>query len=195
MEKKTAKQQTGIVRTIITNAVYGRSTQMFNPTVYISSNDNRNPTQVLGCAITGAHIRECGIEEVFEDMVNVRVEGTFEVHVWYELSGDTHVTKNTIRLSEIIPVKCLGGEFQDNKQVISWINKNPTSLGTMIINKAGTPTISVQVEYELGVEVVGEAKINILSYQPDKVEKVKKDEIFTSSQPSYDFDVDNEDDD
>ncbi len=191
MEKKTVKQQnTGVVRTIITNAIYGRATQIFDPTVYISPNDNRNPTQVLGCTITSAQIKECRLEEVGEKSINVRVDGTYELHVWYEANGDTQVIKNHAKFSEIIPVKSLGGEFYENKQVMAWIANKPRPLGTMIVNKSGTPSISIQMEYELGVEVIGEAKIDILSYNRKEPAKAKNNPI-----ENFESIIDAEDDD
>lgn len=165
MEKKTIKQKnTGLVRTIITNAVYGRASQTFNSTVGITFNDDKVPSRVLGATIRSAEIKECFLEEVEEGSLNVRVEGVYEVHVWYELNDDTQIIKNNVRFSEIIPVKCLGGEFYGKKQVVSWMPIKPKTLSSSIIDRSGLPAISVEVEYELGVEVIGEAKINVLSY-------------------------------
>lgn len=191
MDKKSFKQlNTGVIRTIVTNAVYGRATKKFDPTIYIGPYDNKIPTQILGCTITSSQIKECHIEEVAERSINVRVDGTCELHVWYEANGDTHVTKNYAEFSEIIPVKSQGGEFYENKQVIAWMAKKPKTLGTMILNKSGTPSISVQVAYELGVEVIGEAKIDIFSYVTEELPKAEN-----TPAESLESEFDSEDDD
>lgn len=197
MDKKTDKAQgTSVVRTIITNAVYGRATKKISPTIYISPNDNKLPTQVLGCSVTGSQIKECSLEKVSESKVDVKVDGSFEVHVWYEFNGDTHVIKSSTNFSEVLPVKCLGGEFYDNKQVMSWLSSNPKALGTMVINKSGSPTISIDMEYELSVEVIGEAKINILSYRADNDIKQQKEGLPPGSQViPCDYEAESEDDD
>ncbi|QEK10921.1 outer spore coat protein CotE [Crassaminicella thermophila] len=170
------------MRTIITNAVCGRAIHPCQTTVYISSEDNVEPDRILGCAVTNAEINGSKFEEFSDDNINIRINGEFEVHVWYEANGDTNVSKSYSKFSEVIPVESLEGEKyyqQDyfNKRIIAWINKNPVSQGAMIVNKSGLPTIAIQVAYELGVEVMGEAKINILSYSLDEKEK---DIIFDS---------------
>lgn len=169
--KSLTRQNSGLIRTIITNAVYGRAIQTCQTTIYINSNENKRPNKVLGCTITGAQIDECKFEAVTENNMNIRVEGKFEVHVWYELNNDTYVAKSNEKFSEVISVESLCGECYRNKQILAWIGKKPTSTGTMIVNRSGSPSIAVQVEYELGVEVIGEAKLNIVTYESDKTQE------------------------
>lgn len=181
------------MRTIITNAVCGKANHTCQTTVYINSEDNVEPDHVLGCTITNAEIHGSKFEEFSNNTINIRINGEFEVHVWYEGNGDTNVSKSFSKFSEVIPVESLEGEryYEEeyfNKRILAWINRNPVSQGTMIVNKSGLPTIAIQVEYELGVEVIGEARVNILSYSLDKPEK-EKDILFDSI-----LDDDNEDD-
>ena len=187
--------ESGRVRTIITNAVYGSATQLCNTTVYINPVDNKRPTEVLGCTVKGAQIKECSFDKIMDRMVNVRVNGTFEVHVWYEAGGDTYVAKNNAKFSEVVQVKCLGGESYRNKKILSWISQKPTSLGASVVNKSGTPTISVQIEYGLGVEVMGEAMLNVISYQPEAEEKRPEEEIIMDTLEVFNVDAETEDDD
>ncbi|MBA1336625.1 MAG: hypothetical protein HPY66_3060 [Firmicutes bacterium] len=185
----------GRVRTIITNAVYGSATQICNTTIYISPVDNKKPAQILGCTVKDAQIKECSFEEIGDNKVNVRVNGMFEVHVWYEANGDTFVAKTNGKFSDVIPVECLGGESYRNKQILAWISQKPISLGTMIVSKSGSPAVSVQVEYGLGVEVIGEAMLNVLAYKLDN-ELIKKDEeVITNSLTMFNVDADSEDED
>jgi len=194
-EENTLQPDPGRIRTIITNAVYGSETQIGNTTIYIRPANNKKPTQVLGCTVKDAKIQECSFEEIKDNKVDVRVNGVFEVHVWYESGGDTYVAKNNEKFSELIPVGCLGGESYRNKQILAWISKKPASLGTMIVSKSGLPAISVQVEYGLGVEVIGEAMLNVVSYQLDDSQKKQDEDAIMSSLTMFNVDADSEDED
>lgn len=194
-EDISLRGETGRVRTIITNAVYGSATQICNTTIYINPVDNKRPSEVLGCTVKGAQIKECSFDKIMDRTVNVRVNGTFEVHVWYEAGGDTYVAKNNAKFSEVVPVKCLGGESYRNKKILSWISQKPTSLGASVVNKSGTPTISVQIEYGLGVEVMGEAMLNVISYNQETEEKRPEEEIILNTLEVFNVDAETEDDD
>lgn len=195
MEKKVVRQMDqGTVRTIITNAIYGKAIQTCNPSAYISFDRNKAPSQVLGCVVKNAQINTCRIQDVEDNKLNVKVEGSFNVHVWYEMDGDTQMSKTSIEFSELIPVRCLGGEFYGDKKSSAWIVKAPNSLRTMIVNKSGEPAISVQVGLDIGAEVVGEAKIDILSYAPGKT-KAEETSALQNTEVSFDCDNDLEDDD
>ncbi|MGE5472625.1 MAG: outer spore coat protein CotE [Ignavibacteriales bacterium] len=194
MEKKISNlQDDNSIRTIITNAVYGKSTQSFKTTVYIRPEQTKVPNHVLGCNITGAKITECSFEDVSEEMGNVIVNGSFEIHYWYELNNDTFVGKTIERFSQKVPLKNLGGEFYSDKQVIGQFSKAPKSLGTMILNKEGIHTIAVNVAYELSVEAFGQAKLNIVTYQPQNV--LKSEQTSQEKEPEFDFEIKNDDDD
>lgn len=188
------KNYTSKMRTIITNAVCGRTTQTCHPTVYIPSENSVEPTQVLGCTITNAEIQESKFENFTNNSINIKVEGEFVIHVWYETSGDTIVSKSKVKFSEVIPVESLEEEKYHKKSILSRIIKNPTCIGTMIVNKDGTPSIAIQVEYEIGIEVIGEARVNILSYKLE--DKKKNIEIILDSVPreEFEFDSNNYDD-
>ncbi|HQD41538.1 MAG TPA: outer spore coat protein CotE [Bacillota bacterium] len=194
-EDISLRGETGRVRTIITNAVYGSATQICNTTIYINPVDNKRPSEVLGCTVKGAQIKECSFDKIMDRTVNVRVNGTFEVHVWYEAGGDTYVAKNNAKFSEVVPVKCLGGESYRNKKILSWISQRPTSLGASVVNKSGTPTISVQIEYGLGVEVMGEAMLNVISYNQETEEKRPEEDIILNTLEVFNVDAETEDDD
>ena len=196
MEENISLQgESGRIRTIITNAVYGSATQVCNSTIYINLVDNKKPTDVLGCTIKGAQIKDCSFEKIMDRTVTVRVNGVFEVHVWYEAGGDTYVAKNNAKFSEIVPVKCLGGESYRNKKILAWISQQPTSLGASVVNKSGTPTISVQIEYGLGVEVMGEAMLNVISYQQEAAQDSPDEEIIMNTLEVFNVDTETEDDD
>ncbi len=185
----------GRVRTIITNAVYGSATQMCNTTIYINVTDDKRPIEILGHRIKGAQIKSSDFDEITDDKVKVRINGVFEVHVWYEAGGDTYVAKEDARFSEILPLKCLGGESYRNKKILAWISQQPTSLDTSMVTKAGMPSISVQIEYGLGVEVTGEAMLNVISYHQEREPNRSNEEVIMDTLEMFDVDVEAEGDD
>ncbi|NLX92083.1 MAG: outer spore coat protein CotE [Firmicutes bacterium] len=168
-EKKEFKNS---IRTILTKAVCGRALQTCQTTVYINPRDNVVPNNVLGCTIKKAKIKEKNFEGSPQKSIQIRIDGEFELHVWYETDGDTIVAKSNVKFSEVLPVETLESEkyYEDDfysKHIMAWISKEPVFLGSMIVNKTGTPAIAIQLEYELGVEIMGDVKLNVLSYTLD----------------------------
>ena len=183
MSKKNDKAYCkSTMRTIVTNAVCGRATQTCQTTIYMNPEENLEPDRILGCAIKNAKILENRFEGFTKDKMKIKIDGEFEVHVWHEAGGDTAVSKNNAKFSEIVLIKSIEGENHyeqeyANKIITAWISKKPVSQGTMIVNRSGAPAIAIQTEYELGVEVMGETKINILSYALNK-HNTETDESF-----------------
>jgi len=64
MEKLNLKDE---IRTIITKAIWGRAIQTCQSTVYIDTNYNIEPTQILGCTIKNAKIKEFEKEVACEE--------------------------------------------------------------------------------------------------------------------------------
>ncbi|AOT71520.1 outer spore coat protein CotE [Geosporobacter ferrireducens] len=163
------KKNEGRMRTIITTAVCGNASHIYQTTIHITGNENADPSRVLGCTITNAKIVDSKFENSNIKNINVRVNGQFEIHVWYEANGDTKISKNIAKFSELIQVENIEGislstETDHKSSIITKINKDPVSLGTSVVNISGVPTIAIQVEYELGVEVVGEVRLEVLTY-------------------------------
>lgn len=165
------------MRTIIADTIAGRAIQTCQDTLYIKTRGTIEPTQALGCSIKNAKLKSSRFEEMNDQILYVRVNGEFDLHVWVEVNEDTKVTKRTIRFSDVIPVESLEGtnyyeEGFDNKTIIPWLNKEPVSLGTMVVNRAGVSEISIEVEYEIGVEILEKTRMNVLSViVPDTVEE------------------------
>jgi hypothetical protein len=155
------------IRTIITKAIAGRTIQPCQGTMYINTRSYIEPTQALGCSIKNTKIKACRFDGMKDNLMYVLVDGEFDIHVWVGITEDTKVSKRNIKFSDIIPVESLGGtnSCEDgfaNKTIIPWINKEPVSLGMMVVNRSGVSEISVQVEYEIGVEVIEETKMDVL---------------------------------
>ena len=200
MNKKNSEKDN--IRTILTKAVCARGIQLCQSTIYIHPEEDIELKQVLGCFIADTIITKSECENFCSENIDIIVEGEFKVHIWYGTNEDTRISKGSAKFSEIISVENLEGTIYHkkedlNKNISTWINKKPVCVGSMVVNKNGTSTVAIQVEHELGVEVVGEAKINIRSYKPAKAKKYEEnilssditffDELFNSN---GDFEVD-----
>lgn len=173
------------ITTIITDAVCGKKSQTYKHTIYVDIDDIAVPSQILGCTIRNAKICKTKFEEVTKKHANIRIEGEFEVHIWYDENGNTHIAKSQEQFSDIICVPIIACDDYSDKDILARIIKSPVCLGTMIINKCGCPNISIQVEYELGVEIIGEARLNVLCFL-DYDDKEKCKDIDFGSDDDFD---------
>lgn len=185
MDNKYKKEKR--ITTIITNTVCGKKTQLCQNTISLDVDDIVLPTQILGSAIRNASIEESKIVDISNDFMLVKVMGEFEVHVWYEENDSTNVVKTYEKFSQNISIPVFEGVDYYGKKILCNLSKKPVSLGAMIINKSGCPTISVEAEYEIKVEITGEARINVLCYVDEKEHTCDKKKL--------DFYFDDDDDD
>ena len=195
MDKKGIISNQSKLRTIITNAVCGEATETFQTAIYITA-DDKKPSKILGCTIKNTEISESSFDAISPKKMDITVNGKFEAHVWYEASGDTKVAKNIIQFSENIQLDNIEDNKYYNKHVLAWINKSPNIIKTSILNKDGKSAIAVDVEYEIGVEVIGEARLNIVSCSNEKAKHTYREEdiVFDSilTDSSCDFEDDEE---
>ena len=138
---------------IVTKAVIGKAKKT-------SSNDfslepEQKPNTVLGCWV---------INHTFTGTKNptggVSVNGAFDVNVWYSYDADSKTAVTTKRFT-----------YTDAMNVPLKENSNITSASEIIVRCLRQPTVSnvttnagvvsLTIEKELGVEVVGDVKVKI----------------------------------
>ena len=149
------------IKKIIAKAAYGQGTKSFRKDVHINTYERKKPTEILGIIITDTEILSCALEGDIKNGKAVRVNGTFDVHLWYALNGDTKVTKVSTKFSDIVMVHGQEAEKYSNEEVKAWIEKTPKCSGTSIIDGLEGPDVTATVEYELGAEIVGETTLNV----------------------------------
>lgn len=103
----------------------------------------------------------CSLEENVKNGKGVKVNGKFDINLWYGLSGDTRVAKVSANFSDIVVINAQGGEKFINEEVRAWIQKSPAYSGASITDRQEEPGILVQVEYELGAEIIGQTALNV----------------------------------
>ena len=137
---------------IVTKTVIGKGKKSFNNKYSIDVNDN--VSNILGCWIINHKFS--GIKENDDVLVN----GSFDVNIWYSYDNDTktNVINETISYNDLINIKSRIKTNNDSEIIVKAL-KQPECIDVEINNK----TIDFNIEKELGIEVVGDEKIKILT--------------------------------
>lgn len=156
---------------IVTKAVIGKAKKTSSNTFTLDPEEN--PNTVLGCWV---------INHSFNGSKNpsggVLVNGSFDVNVWYSYDADkkTAVSTRRFNYSDILNVPLKENSKIDNaSEIIVRCLKQPTVSN---VNIEGT-SVKLDIEKEMGVEVVGEAKVKIAieEDEDDYEEIIDDDEI------------------
>lgn len=149
------------IKKIIAKASYGQETQSFSKSILINTYDRKKPAEILGCIITDAEISSCSLEQNVKKGKGVRVNGKFNVHLWYGQSGDTKVVKAAADFSDVVTIYTQGTQDFKNEEVRAWIKKAPQYTKATIMDRPEETGVSVLVEYELGAEIIGQTSLNV----------------------------------
>ncbi len=135
---------------IVTKAVIGKGKKTIksNHTVV----PEETPNTVLGCWV---------INHRFSGVNNngdVNVSGSFDVNIWYSYDNDTKTSVTTRKLSYTDTMKLrLLDNTNLNQEIIIRSLKQPTVTDVSINNNE----VKIDIEKELGIEIVGETKVKI----------------------------------
>jgi len=143
-------------REIVASAVCGRGSK-YSQTTYTLRPSNR-PSTIGGCWVMN---HTCEAELVGD---YVEVHGRFDVNVWYSYDGnsETAVAKDIVSYVEQIALRDLDTEcLRDTRQVEVRILQNPNCLDATVTGNGSE--ILVRVEKELGIEVVGQTKLCVVT--------------------------------
>lgn len=139
-------------REIVTKTVLGKGKRLF--TNHYSLTPEEVPSTILGCWVINHKFE--GVKE----QNKIRVRGSSDVNIWYSYDNNTKtlVSKQTITYDELLNVnKKRESNINDNSEVIVESLKDPTCIKVEI--KDGK--IEYDIEKELGIEIVGDAKVRI----------------------------------
>ena len=167
-------------REIVTKTVLGKGKKLF--TNHYSLTPEEKPSTILGCWVINHRF------EGQKEQNKIRVKGTSDVNIWYSYDNNTKtiVSKQTITYDELLNVnKKRESNIGNNVEVIVESLKDPTC--TKVEIKDGK--IEYDIEKELGIEIVGDAKVRIAVDESEE----KWDEI-VDDQEEKDImkDIDNE---
>ena len=140
-----------LYREIVTKAVIGKGKKYYKNT-YTITTDN-TPNTILGCWIINHKFD--GVEENNKIVIN----GSFDVNLWYSYDNDTKTTviTKTINYKETVNVNIKEEADTDVKDIIVRSLKQPTCISAKEVGNS----IDIEIEKELGVEIVGDTKIKV----------------------------------
>lgn len=121
----------------------------------------------------------------------VEIDGSFDINLWYSYDNDTKtsvITKN-IPYKEIVTVAQKEGTDSSNNDIIVRSLKQPSCVSA----KEKDNTIVIDIEKELGVEIVGDTKVKIAIEEdeepwdelPEEVNEEVLQEIDDNVDPDY----------
>ncbi len=168
---------------IVTKAVVGKGKKYYKNT-YTVNTDN-NPDTVLGCWVINHKFS--GSEENGKIVIN----GSFDVNLWYSYDNNTKtsvITKN-IPYKEVVTVSQKETTDSSKKDIIVRSLKQPSCISA----KEDGSSINIEIEKELGVEVVGDTKVKVAIEEdeepwddlPEEVTEDTEKEIEENIDPNY----------
>ena len=137
---------------IVTKTVIGKARKTFKKEYSLTPENT--PNTVLGCWV---------INHTFSGTNNqneVLVHGSFDVNVWYSYDHDskTAVTTRNFTYEETMRLRIKDvSSLTDDSEIIVRSLKQPTVQDVKIKNN----DVYLNIEKELGVEIVGEGKVKI----------------------------------
>lgn len=90
----------------------------------------------------------------------IKINGSYDINIWYSYDNNTktNVVSKKMFYEEKVRVKVReNGDLNDNSEIIIRSLKNPTCIDVSNEDK----TIKYTISKELGIEIVGDAKIRI----------------------------------
>ena len=168
---------------IVTKAVVGKGKKYYKNT-YTVNTDN-NPDTVLGCWVINHKFS--GSEENGKIVIN----GSFDVNLWYSYDNNTKtsvITKN-IPYKEVVTVSQKETTDSSKKDIIVRSLKQPSCVSA----KEDGSSINIEIEKELGVEIVGDTKVKVAIEEdeepwddlPEEVTEETEKEIEKNIDPNY----------
>lgn len=142
---------------IVTKAVIGKGKKKYHNTYQIST--EQTPTTILGCWIINHNF------SAHESDGKILINGSFDANIWYSYDNDTKTTvvskKITYTEEEKLTVE---NKNIVNKDIIVRSLKQPTCISA----KEEGNNINIEIEKELGLEIIGDTKVKISSVDEEE---------------------------
>ena len=137
---------------IVTKAVIAKGKKKYKNAYEITVDET--PSTILGCWIINHNF------SAKDDNGIIKIDGTFDINIWYSYDNDTKTTvaNKKITYSEEEKINVPTSNI-NNKDIIIRSLKQPTCISA----KEDGNIIKVEIEKELGIEIVGDTKVKISS--------------------------------
>lgn len=142
---------------IVTKAVIGKGKKKYKDTYQVAV--EQTPSTILGCWIINHNFQGKEVNH------KVAITGSFDANVWYSYDNDTKTTvaTKTITYSEEENLTVEQKEIV-NKDIIIRSLKQPTCISA----KEDGNIINLEIEKELGIEIIGDTKVKISSVDEEE---------------------------
>ena len=166
-----------IYKEIVTKAIIGKGKKDFKDTYTITP--EIVPTTVLGCWVINHNFKG------YPSNGKIVIDGSFDVNIWYSYENDTKTTVLTKNITYSESEK-LSIENQNiiNKDIIIRSLKQPTCTSA----KEDGNTIELEIEKELGIEIIGDTKVKITSVEEEETWDIlgaETEETIEKINPNY----------
>ena len=137
---------------IVTKAVIAKGKKKYKNTYQITVQEK--PSTVLGCWIINHNFEAHELDD------KIVIDGSFDANIWYSYDNDTKTTviNKRITYTEKEKVNLPDDEIL-NKDIVIRSLKQPTCISA----KEDGNNINLEIEKELGIEIVGDTKVKISS--------------------------------
>ncbi|MCR5788116.1 MAG: outer spore coat protein CotE [Bacilli bacterium] len=164
---------------IVTKTVIGKAKKKSTNSVVITP--EQLPSTILGCWVINHTFSG------FNENGKVRVNGSFDVNVWYSYDSDhkTAVSTKVYNYTDLLSVPTKN-EINNSSEIIVRSLMQPTVDDAKINNGE----INLNINKELGIEIVGDEKIRVsIEDNEDDYEEIidedKIDDITNEIDPEY----------
>lgn len=136
---------------IVTKAVVGKGKKYYKNSYTIET--EHTPTTVLGCWVINHKFKGADIGG------KIVIDGSFDVNLWYSYDNDTKTTVITKKIpySESVVVRQRETIDSSVKDIVVRSLKQPSCINA----KENGKTINIEIEKELGIEIVGDTKVRV----------------------------------
>lgn len=154
-------------REIITKAVCGTVRESLRYTHYIDLPDGVVSDQILGCSVTHQRLNEPKVKDKSDNTITIDADGVYVVQIWYAYNKgkETDVLRCSINFKESFSI-----DYHDCQNTGPMVARITTVKSPQILESVITDDNRIKLEIELGIyaEVIGESKLLVQVYTPDK---------------------------
>ena len=163
---------------IVTKAIIGKGKKYYKNTYTIETENE--PSTVLGCWVINHKFKGTDVGG------KIVIDGSFDVNIWYSYNNDTKTTVITkkIKYSEAVMVNQRESTDSSNKDIIVRSLKQPNCVNA----KEDGKNILIDIEKELGIEIVGDTKVKVAVEEEEDPWEVIEDTEYTEE---VDKEIDN----
>ena len=155
---------------IVTKAIIGKGKKYYKNSYTIETENI--PTTVLGCWVINHKFKGSEIGG------KIVVDGSFDVNIWYSYDNDTKTTVITKKISYSESVMVRQRETTDStvRDIVVRSLKQPNCVNA----KENGKSISIEIEKELGIEIVGDTKVKVAVEEDEEPWDVIEDVEYTT---------------